>query len=49
MAAGILFYIRGARAEDAFESRMDYSEDGGVTWKQGNRQVFRRANGAGNK
>lgn len=27
---------------DRFESRMDYSTDGGASWKQGNRQVFVR-------
>ena len=27
---------------DRFESRMEYSEDGGETWKPGNHQVFRR-------
>ncbi|HEX9565522.1 MAG TPA: hypothetical protein VF981_16200 [Gemmatimonadaceae bacterium] len=28
---------------DAFESRMEYSEDGGKTWKPANHQRFRRA------
>ena len=28
---------------DAFESRMEYTEDGGTTWKPGNHQVFSRA------
>lgn len=28
---------------DSFESRMEYTSDGGKTWTQGNRQVFRRA------
>ena len=27
---------------DRFESRMDYSTDGGATWTQGNHQVFVR-------
>lgn len=30
---------------DGFESKMEYSTDGGETWVQGNRQVFRRAEG----
>lgn len=28
---------------DSFESRMEYTEDGGKTWKQGNHQRFTRA------
>jgi hypothetical protein len=28
---------------DSFESRMEYSEDGGKTWLPGNHQTFRRA------
>ncbi len=28
--------------QDTFESRMEYTEDGGATWKPGNHQVFRR-------
>lgn len=31
---------------DRFESKMEYSEDGGATWKPGNHQVFRRAAGS---
>lgn len=27
---------------DTFESRMEFTEDGGETWKPGNHQVFRR-------
>ncbi len=27
---------------DRFESKMEYSSDGGATWTQGNHQVFRR-------
>ena len=27
---------------DRFESKMEYSTDGGTTWTQGNRQLFRR-------
>lgn len=30
---------------DSYESRMEFSEDGGKTWKPGNRQVFTRASG----
>lgn len=30
---------------DAFESKMEYSTDGGETWLQGNRQAFQRAGG----
>lgn len=30
---------------DRFESKMEYSTDGGETWVQGNRQVFRRVGG----
>lgn len=29
--------------ENAFESRMEFTEDNGETWKPGNHQVFRRA------
>jgi len=32
---------------DAFESRMEYSADGGRTWKPGNHQRFRRATNDG--
>ncbi len=28
---------------DGFESKMEYTEDGGKTWLPGNRQVFRRS------
>jgi hypothetical protein len=28
---------------DSFESKMEYTSDGGKTWMQGNRQMFRRA------
>jgi hypothetical protein len=37
-----LRFTRYNVAPDRFESKMDYSTDGGVTWTQGNRQVFRR-------
>lgn len=40
---GQLRFTRYNVAADTFESRMDYSEDGGTTWKQGNHQVFQRA------
>ena len=45
-----LRFTRFAIAPDRFESRMDFSADGGATWTQGNRQVFLRrpaAAGAG--
>lgn len=37
-----LRFTRYNVAEDRFESRMEYSEDDGATWKPGNHQVFRR-------
>jgi hypothetical protein len=37
-----LRFTRHSVAADAFESRMEYSEDRGATWKPGNRQRFRR-------
>lgn len=40
---GQLRFTRYNVAADTFESRMDFSEDGGEAWKQGNHQVFRRA------
>lgn len=43
---GQLRFTRYNVTEDRFESRMDYTEDGGQTWKQGNHQVFRRATDA---
>lgn len=39
---GQLRFTRFNVGPDAFESRMDYTEDGGATWKPGNHQVFRR-------
>jgi hypothetical protein len=42
---GMLRFTRFNIAPDRFESRMEYTEDGGVTWKPGNHQVFRRAAG----
>jgi hypothetical protein len=38
-----LRFTRFNVSADAFESRMDFSEDGGETWIPGNHQVFRRA------
>lgn len=38
-----LRFTRFNVARDRFESRMEYTEDGGRTWKPGNRQVFTRA------
>ena len=32
--------------DDAFESKMEYTSDGGATWTQGNHQRFVRARGA---
>lgn len=40
---GALRFIRSNVTRDAFESRMEYTEDGGKTWTPGNRQYFRRA------
>jgi hypothetical protein len=42
-----LRFTRYAVTADRFESRMEYTEDGGATWKPGNRQVFRRIAAAG--
>ena len=41
---GQLRFTRFNVQQDSFESRMEYTEDGGVTWKPGNHQVFTRAN-----
>ena len=41
--AGQLRFTRYNVAADGFESKMDYTEDGGETWLPGNHQVFRRA------
>lgn len=43
--AGRLRFTRSNVSQDSFESRMEYSEDGGRTWKPGNRQRFTRAPG----
>lgn len=40
---GKLRFTRFNVAADTFESKMDYTEDGGKTWKPGNHQTFRRA------
>lgn len=40
---GMLRFTRFNVDTDAFESRMEYSEDGGTTWLPGNHQVFKRA------
>lgn len=45
-AAGGTSQLRFTRfnvAADTFESKMEYTEDGGKTWKPGNHQTFRRA------
>jgi len=39
---GRLRFRRFNVSADAFESRMDYTEDGGTTWTAGNHQHFRR-------
>jgi hypothetical protein len=40
---GQLRFTRYNVTEDGFESKMEYTDDGGETWKPGNHQVFRRA------
>lgn len=40
---GRLRFTRFNVSPDRFESRMEYTEDGGRTWRPGNHQVFRRA------
>ena len=37
-----LRFTRVNVSTDAFESKMEYTEDGGLTWKPGNHQRFRR-------
>lgn len=39
---GQLRFTRYHVAQDSFESKMEFSEDGGKTWKPGNHQVFTR-------
>lgn len=41
--AGRLRFTRYNVSRNAFESRMEYTEDGGETWKPGNHQTFRRS------
>lgn len=40
---GQLRFTRYNVTADAFESRMEYSDDGGATWKPGNHQTFLRS------
>ena len=42
-----LRFTRFNVSDDAFESRMDVSTDGGATWAPGNHQQFRRITGPG--
>lgn len=42
---GRLRFTRSEVTPDRFVSRMEVSVDGGATWRPGNRQVFRRADG----
>ncbi len=42
---GRLRFTRSSVSANAFESRMEYTEDGGKTWKPGNRQRFTRLAG----
>jgi hypothetical protein len=41
--AGQLRFTRYNVQADSFESKMEYTEDGGETWLPGNHQVFQRA------
>ncbi len=41
--SGRLRFTRSHVSTNAFESRMEFTEDGGKTWKPGNHQRFRRA------
>ena len=43
---GQLRFTRYNVSPDRFESRMEYTEDGGKTWKPGNHQEFRRMTGS---
>jgi len=43
---GQLRFTRYNVTADAFESRMEYSDDGGATWKPGNHQTFLRSQSA---
>lgn len=40
---GMLRFTRFNVSADSFESKMEYTEDDGVTWKPGNHQLFRRS------
>ena len=40
---GQLRFTRYNVTDDGFDSSMEYTDDGGETWKPGNHQVFRRA------
>lgn len=42
---GRLRFTRFNVAPDTFESRMEYTDDGGTTWKPGNHQRFTRTTG----
>ena len=44
---GQLRFTRFNVEDDRFESRMEYTDDGGKTWKSGNHQVFTRAANVG--
>lgn len=43
--SGQLKFTRFNVLPDSFESKMEYTEDGGATWIPGNHQVFRRSGG----
>jgi hypothetical protein len=45
-AEAILRFTRYNVGTDSFESKMEYSEDGGATWTPGNHQTFVRAKAA---
>jgi hypothetical protein len=40
---GMLRFTRFNVSHDSFESKMEFTEDGGRTWQPGNHQTFRRA------
>jgi hypothetical protein len=42
---GQLRFTRFNVTDNSFESKMEYTEDGGESWKPGNHQVFRRSSG----
>jgi hypothetical protein len=41
--SGQLRFTRFNVEDDSFESRMEYTDDGGKRWKPGNHQLFKRA------